>query len=155
MTLRRYSLVLGLVVITLHIAACGYDTMWTGVEFDDEGDLRLATTEPLCGCLRITNISKEPVHLRSYNDDRVLGQMDMVPGQSSSISFDWGGPRGTEVFYLEAWDYKGNFIRADSVLRVDDSGWPWRPCVGKIPGQPPPPICEIGPLKLSTGRNQQ
>ncbi len=155
MTLRQYCLVLGFVVLSLHTAACGYDVIWTGVEFENEGEtLKLSTTEPLCGCLKISNKVGFPVHIRSLMEGRVLGTMELAVGQTTSINFDWAGARGTEVYHLETWNYDGQRVLAKDVLLLNDTGWPWHPCVGKIPGQPAPPICEIGPLKMSTGRNQ-
>jgi hypothetical protein len=129
--------------------------MWTGVEFEHQGrTLRMASDEPLCGCLRFTNISGQTVHIRSTMQGRMLGALDLEAGKSTSANFDWAGPSGEDSFHLDTWDVAGHQLHAQDVLRVDDTGWPWFPCVGRLPGHVDPPACPIGPLRLTTGRQQ-
>ena len=155
MTLRRYSLLFGIVAACLVFATCRYDTIWTGVQFDSSGQtIELSSAEPLCGCLQITNISKNDVHIRSTLVGRELGSMNLPAGHTARIHFDWGGPSGAETFVLDTWTHDGHRVKAQDVLRIDNTGWPWQPCIGHLPGKPEPPKCEVGPLKLETGRAQ-
>nr|QEO74264.1 hypothetical protein [uncultured bacterium] len=155
MTLRRSSVLFGIIAASLVLSTCRYDTVWTGVAFDGSGEtLRLSAAEPLCGCLQITNISKDMVHVRSRVGDRPLGSLNLEPNTFTRVHFDWGGPMGGDVFILDTWLKDGKQVDAEKVLRVDESGWPWQPCVGHLQGQPAPPKCEEGPLKLNTGRGQ-
>jgi hypothetical protein len=152
---RRYSLVVCFVVSLLLVSACSYDEMWDGVEYEQDGlTLTMAATEPLCGCLRITNKSSFRIHLRSAIANRELGNLDLDPGQSTAAHFDWGGVGGMQYFIIDVWNEKGEQIKASDVLQINDTGYPWQPCVGRIPGQPAPQECPIGPLKMNTGRNQ-
>jgi hypothetical protein len=164
MTLRRCGLLLSLAAACLVLAVCRYETIWTGVEFDDSGKtIRLASAEPLCGCLQITNISSVDVYIRSMinDEERPLGSMNLAAGATARVHFDWAGPHGGDAFVLDTWTWKevdgvgqSTQIDAQEVLRIDETGWPWQPCLGHLPGKPAPAVCEIGPLKLDTGRGQ-
>lgn len=126
-----------------------------GVEYEQEGlTLTLAATEPLCGCLRVRNTAPFPLRLRSSIAGRELGILDLKPDEVSSSHFDWGGVGGMQYFVIDAWNEGGEQLRAQEVLQIIDTGYPWTACVGHMPGHAPPQECAIGPLKMSTGRAQ-
>jgi hypothetical protein len=142
-------------VLCVTIVACSYDVMWTGVDFDKSGEtLRVAATEPLCGCLQVTNTSSAPLRIRSIMGTHFLGVLDLPPGQSTSAHYDWAGAQGTDTYILEMWDEHGKQLKARDVIRIDDTGWPYQPCIGHLPGREPPRVCAIGALKLTTGRSE-
>lgn len=151
---RRYSLVVCLFVSQLLVSACGYDEMWDGVEYEHDGlTLTMAATEPLCGCLRISNKSSAPIYIRSFvSTGRELGNLTLAPGEMTAAHFDWAGASGNTYFILETWNDQGQQLKAQDVLTINETGFPWKPCVGSIPGQEPPEECPLGPLKLNTGR---
>jgi hypothetical protein len=54
------------VLVALLAAGCRYETIWSGAVHDSKGQyIRLAADEPLCGCLRLRNLSGQDILLRS------------------------------------------------------------------------------------------
>jgi hypothetical protein len=110
-------------------AGCRYQNIWSGAEFESRGQfIRLAADEPLCGCLRVTNHSDRDILLRSLLQGEELGRMTLAKGASLDVRFDWAGPEGTDIYRIEGWDRPGARVQLDSVMTIDDNGWPWRAC---------------------------
>jgi hypothetical protein len=143
-----------LFVLALGVSAgCRYEGIWTGAEFTRDGEvIRAAAAEPLCGCLGLTNVSTQPVHIRSEMEGVTLGRTELAPGASMVTQFDWGGPRETQVFSIDTWTRQGARLRAQDVLRIDDTGWPWHACGMPEPRRARISTCADGPLKLESGR---
>jgi hypothetical protein len=132
---------------------CRYEGIWTGAEFSEEGQvIAAAAAEPLCGCMYVTNISRQPVHLRSEMENQLLGTLNLAPGQQTIFQFDWGGVRQEEVFRIETWSAAGQQLRAQDVLRIDDNGWPWHACDLREARTDQETACQDGSLKMETGR---
>ena len=150
--MSRRAVVIVLVAAAVWVA-CRYQTIWTGAEFVDEGAaLRLAAAEPLCGCVRLRNISDRAVHLRSFMEEQELGMRDLPPGEVLEEQFDWGGPMARQAFRIEAWSADGEALPAAGVLQIEDTGWPWHGCGQQGPMNTDLAACGDGPLKLKTGR---
>jgi hypothetical protein len=149
---RRLALAVPLVGLCFWVG-CRYNTIWTGADFIDNGEtLRLAAAEPLCGCVKVRNVSGAEVHLRSMMEGQELGSRNLPAGELLEEQFDWGGPQERQVFRIETWDDHGDRLPAQQVLSIEDTGWPWHGC-----GQPGPlntdtGACADGSLKLKTGR---
>jgi hypothetical protein len=149
----RFSLLAGVTAALCVSAACRYEGIWTGAAFVEEGlVIQAAASEPLCGCMVVTNVSRQPVHLRSEMEGQLLGSLNMQAGEQASFQFDWGGVREEEVFRIETWSTQGEQIRAQDVLRIDDNGWPWHACDLATARTDHETACQDGPLKLETGR---
>jgi hypothetical protein len=154
MTRRSIGAAAGVLAVVLH-AGCRYETIWTGAQFVDSGSvIELAAAEPLCGCLQLTSIASEPVHLRSMMLGDELGALGLAPGEHVQFQFDWGGSRADEVFVIDAWTRDGRQLRAEDVVRIDDTGWPWHACDGRVAAQSLDKTCTDGPLKLISGRSK-
>ncbi|MGE3404037.1 MAG: hypothetical protein AB7K63_15710 [Vicinamibacterales bacterium] len=149
---RRLAYAVVAIGMTVWVA-CRYDVIWTGAEFVDDGAaLRLAAAEPLCGCVKLRNVSGRPVHLRSFMEGQELGWRDVPPGEMVEEQFDWGGPRQEQAFLIDAWTQAGEPLQASQVLSLEDSGWPWHGCGQQGPMNTDVAACADGPLKLKTGR---
>jgi hypothetical protein len=149
----RFSLLVGVTAALCVSAACRYEGIWTGAAFDAEGlIIEAAAAEPLCGCMFVTNTSRQPVHLRSEMAGQMLGSLNVQPGEQVNFQFDWGGVHKEEVFHIETWSAGGEQLRAQDVLRIDDNGWPWHACDIPTARTDHETACQDGPLKLETGR---
>lgn len=137
------------VVFALLLAAgCRYETVWSGAVHDSKGqDIRLAADEPLCGCLRLRNLSGQDILLRSLLKGEELGQHRLAAGAVADIRFDWAGPLGSDIYNLEGWNAQGGRVPLEGAVEIDDNGWPWRVC-----GQA---SCAYGTLMMNAGEQRR
>lgn len=144
-----FSRSIGFVVfVTLLAAGCRYETIWSGAVHDSSGQyIRLAADEPLCGCLRLRNLSSQDILLRSLLKGEELGQQRFAAGAVADIRFDWAGPLGSDVYRLEGWNAQGARVPLGGAVEIEDNGWPWRVC-----GQA---SCSYGTLMMNAGEQRR
>ncbi len=139
--------IVSVVVISLLLAGCRYETVWSGADYDASGKyLRVAADEPFCGCLQIVNVAKFPVTIRSLAQRRIeRGRVTLQPGEVIKEKFDWSGPDGDDYFILDAFtvDNPAKAVLIRDVIRRVDIGWPFQPCELVK--------CDFGPLYMNTG----
>jgi hypothetical protein len=120
----RRALVLLLVCGGLAAGSCRYQTIWAGVEFQDNGRLKLAAEDPLCGCLTIVNVAGKDLALRSRYHGTTMGSTTLKAGEKLNFRFDWAGQENDDVYILEATDAQGNEVNLKTAIRIDDkSNW--------------------------------
>jgi hypothetical protein len=137
--------------LALFLVGCRYETVWSGAEYDSSGkQLLVAADEPFCGCLRLKNVSRQPVMITSRLSGLFQrGSLVLQPNQESNEKFDWAGPRGGDRYILEAFttDTVPKPLLIRDVVRRVDIGWPFRPC-DLIK-------CNFDPLFMNAGMLQQ
>ena len=149
---RRLAILAGVVGLGV-LSGCRYETIWTGAELSDSGSrLKLAAAEPLCGCLQISNTSSQPIFLRSQILDSPLGTLTLQPHEHAKVQFDWGGPKEQQVYEIDFWTRNGQPLKAQDVIHIDDTGWPWHACDGSVHAEGDDKSCVDGSLKLQHGR---
>ncbi len=147
---RRAAGMIAVAAISLFLASCRYQTVWSGAEYDDSGkSLRVAADEPFCGCLQLVNVAKFPVIIRCRTERTIeRGRVTLQPDEILKEKFDWSGPDGDDVFLLDAFtaDNPPKPVNIRDVVRRLDIGWPFRPCdLTK---------CEFGKLYMNSGELQ-
>jgi len=120
----RRTLVLLLASGMLALTACRSQTIWSGVEFQQDGRLKLASQEPLCGCLTIVNVAGKDLALRSRLHGSTLGSTTLKAGAQLGFRFDWAGPENSDFYLIEATDAGGSEVNLKTAIRIEDkSGW--------------------------------
>jgi hypothetical protein len=142
-------LTLGLLaVFVAAFSACRYQTIWSGGEFDQTGDIiRLAADEPLCGCLVLKNLSDRDILLRASLHGNELGLQVLPRSSTATARFDWAGPNGEDIYHLEGFDAAGTRVKLAAAVEIIDNGWPWRVC-GEA-------TCQYGTLMMNAGENRR
>ncbi len=140
----RRALMCLLVVGGLASASCRYETIWSGVEFQDDGRLKLAAEDPLCGCLTIANISGKDLALLSRFHGTRMGSTVLKAGAKLSFRFDWAGQENDDVYTIAATDSQGNEVNLKTAIRIEDKS-NWQSC--------DPAPCPYGDLLLNMGES--
>jgi hypothetical protein len=143
--------VLAVIALSVAIAGCRRDRVWSGVQYDHTGRvLKFAASEPFCGCLDAINVSSKPIFLRARaiviaNDPPIMerGHVILAPNEELKAQFDWAGPALEDVFELDAWSEDGHPLVTRDVLRGVAPSWPYEPCDTHI--------CKMGSLYMNTG----
>ena len=138
----RRVLMLLLVAGGLGSASCRYQTIWSGVEFQDDGRLKLAAEDPLCGCLTIVNVSGKDLALRSRFHGTTMGNTTLKAGAKLGFRFDWAGQENDDVYTIEGTDANGIEVNLKTAIRIEDRS-SWQTC------EPAP--CWYGDLLLNMG----
>ena len=97
---------------------------WTGVEAMDRGDtLQLASEEPQCSCLTLTNAGSEPVTVRARLHATNVGAATIPPGGHITELFDWAGETNSDVYELTAVKPTGHPVKFGETIKFAHSGW--------------------------------
>jgi hypothetical protein len=104
------------------------ETIRYGREFTPDGErLRIASRQPRCGCISLTNTSEQRVWLEAWLYGTPRGAMVFPPGEKRRIMFDWAGSENTDFYELVTFklakDDRGRETRDDSAdggLRIRD-----------------------------------
>lgn len=141
---RRTALVPLFVLGLLASSSCNrYDEIWAGVEFQEDGRMRLAAEDPLCGCLHVINTAGQDLALRSRFHGTTIGNTILKADQSVVFRFDWAGPENDDVYILEATDAQGNLVNLKTALRIHEQS-NWMACSTAD--------CPLGELLLNVGQ---
>lgn len=109
-------MVTGMVLMT----ACGRSSqLWSGVEFQSDGTVKLAAEEPLCGCLSVMNVSEADVWLHARLDGREIGNATLKPNERQQFRFDGAGAAVSQAYVLEATSPQGLHLDGRKVLQLD------------------------------------
>jgi len=138
-------------VLSVVIAGCRRDRVWTGMQYDKTGRfLRFSAAEPFCGCLDTVNVSNKPIFLRSRailpgNDSPVMerGHAILQPNEELQARFDWAGAAVEDVFEVDAWSADGQPLITRNVIRGVAPSWPYEPCDTHH--------CKMGTMYMNTG----
>src|SRR5262249_47397991 len=113
-------------------SACRARVIWTGVELQSDGSLKLAAEEPYCGCVTISNISGKELRLRSRFQQTTVGRATLKPAEHLTFRFDWAGPSNDDVYHIDGSGADGATVDLKTAIRIDErSGWldcPSAPC---------------------------
>jgi hypothetical protein len=141
---------LGLLVIvasTSAMVSCGRSSeIWSGVEFQKDGTLKLAAEEPFCGCLSVLNTGDTEVMLRATLNGVRVGQAALGPHNRGQYRFDWAGPEAGDAYVIEVTGSDGNHLDARKTLQVDD-----RPRFVECEAT----ACEDGELSMNAAQAEQ
>ncbi len=115
-----------LCVIT--VTGCRRQAIWAGAAFfaQDQGQLRLAASQPLCGCLTLVNDTTRSVLLRTTVHGSVVGGETLQAGQRLRFRFDWAGPQNDDYYLLEGLE-NGRHLDLRNVTRLVETPR-WQPC---------------------------
>ena len=119
-------------LIVLVVACFRYEKIWSGAEFDSTGGktLRLASDEPFCGCIDLSNRSSDAILLRSRVGELERGHALLEAGEKKIYKFDWAGPDYNDVFTIDVFTASKPHTRleAEDVLTVNSYTWPFHQC---------------------------
>lgn len=147
-TCRVASTRLTLLTVTwmVLIAACGRSSqLWSGVEFQSDGTLKLAAEEPLCGCLSVMNVSDANVWLHAKLDGREIGNATLRPNERQQFRFDGAGAATNQAYILEATSPQGQHLDGREVLQLDS-----RPRFAECDGM----ACETAGLMMNAAESE-
>jgi hypothetical protein len=120
---RRPRAVMALLAIAASVAltGCRAHEIWAGAAFDeDSGQLKVASEEPLCGCLRLSNLQKQDLRLRATLHDTTIGETTIPAGQSLEFRYDWAGHSEDDIYYISATLPDGTRPPIAEALRIDE-----------------------------------
>jgi hypothetical protein len=137
----RAGAALALLVISL--GGCRSKQVWSGAQYSLDGSsMRLAAEEPTCGCLALTNKSKNEVRLLGNFRSITTGEARLFAGEKLRFKFDWCSSNLDDVYELRAYDVSGQPLKLRDVIKVDGLD-PWRACDKAA--------CDYGALLMNLG----
>jgi len=139
------------IALSLLIASCRRDRVWSGVRYNHSGKtMMLSSAEPFCGCLEAINDSNQTIRLesrahlpKSYPPVVVRGRVYLPPHTNMQARYDWTGPSADDVYEIDAFGPDGQQIILRDVLRIVGEGWPYTPCDTHV--------CKPGDLNMNYG----
>jgi hypothetical protein len=143
---RRSRFLVLCVSLALVTAGCRARRIWTGVEFQPDGKLRVAAEEPMCGCLSVVNAGNDEVRLRATQRMESIGQAVLKPAARLRYRFDWGGPQNDDSYEIVVTTPDGRPLDADKALEVEERPR-WVECEAAA--------CEVGDLHMDAAVKEQ
>jgi hypothetical protein len=134
-----------LVVVAFAATGCRFQRIWSGLEAQPDGTLKLAAEEPLCGCLSVVNANIADVRLRAMQRDATVGEATLRPAERRRFRFDWGGGIG-DHYEIAVSTLDGQPLQIDDALEVEERPR-WVECEDAS--------CEFGDLNMSTVGKEQ
>jgi hypothetical protein len=119
-TLSRAALTVTVALTAALAAGCRTETIWAGVEVQDDGRIRLVAEAPRCGCLTVTNATDLPVKLQSLRGLQTLGQATLQPRHRATYRFDSAGTYEGAAYLIEVTTPEGERLDAHAALHVDE-----------------------------------
>jgi hypothetical protein len=101
------------------LPGCRRQVVWFGAAVTDDGSLQVASEQPVCGCLTLTNQTDHVVLLRSEIGGSTSGGAAIHPSETRRFRFDWAGPRPGDVYIIDAMDEHGKDLVISDVLAMD------------------------------------
>lgn len=133
---------------TVLMAGCGRSSqLWSGVEIQGDGTVKLAAEEPLCGCLSVMNVSEADVWLHARLNGREIGNATLKPNDRQQYRFDWAGAATGQAYIIEVTSPSPERLHLDArqVLKLDE-----RPRFAECEGT----ACETAELMMNAAESE-
>jgi len=123
-------------------AGCQTERLWSGIEVQVDGRIKLASEQPRCGCLALVNTTDGALRLQTVQGGQLLGEATLKPKEASSFRFDWAGTAKNASYLLSVSTPEGQSLDARKVLRIETHPV-WTFCDESL--------CQYGSLMMNVG----
>lgn len=136
-------LIIGLASLS---AACRAERIWSGVQFQDDGTLKVVAEEPMCGCLSVVNTLNDDVRLTVIHQQESIGTVLLKPARRQRFRFDWGGAEREDFYEIRITDADGKPLDAQQAIEVEERPR-WIECGDAV--------CDTGDLHMDAALKEQ
>lgn len=94
--------------LALAVSGCSnVDQIAHGRQFTPEGTLLVASLQPSCACMSVSNRAGRDLYLESSFYGVSRGSLLLKPGEVTRFLFDWAGPANADAYAINAFDVNG------------------------------------------------
>jgi hypothetical protein len=129
-------------IALLLTAGCRIERLWSGIQVQLDGRVKLASEQPRCGCLAVSNTTDSVLRLQSIQGGQLLGEATLKPKEISSFRFDWAGTSANAFYLVSVFSPDGRSLDARKTLSIDTHPV-WTFCDEAL--------CEYGSLMMNLG----
>jgi len=128
--------------MALLAVGCRTERLWSGIDVQLDGRIKLASEQPRCGCLSVVNTTNGVLKLQSVQGGQLLGEAMLRPKEPGSFRFDWAGTAANASYLVTASTLEGRSLDARKALLVETHPV-WTFCDEAM--------CEYGGLMMNLG----
>ena len=121
---------------------CRQERLWSGIQVQLDGRIKLASEQPRCGCLTVGNTTDGVLRLESVQGGQLLGDATLKPKEISSFRFDWAGTSANASYMISVSTPEGRSLDARKTLSIETHP-AWTFCDETL--------CEYGSLMMNLG----
>jgi len=121
---------------------CRQERLWSGIQVQLDGRIKLASEQPRCGCLTVGNTTDGVLRLESVQGGQLLGDATLKPKEISSFRFDWAGTSANASYMISVSTPEGRSLDARKTLSIETHPV-WTFCDETL--------CEYGSLMMNLG----